>query len=1124
MKKIKNILIFLLIAVMLDISAVCAQEDKKGRETDGIYVPYGTCLDYYTQDDIKKAADNLFSMLDPKSEDTKDVYKLYNDGYYLEAMIVFRNYMVDRIRQTPIYGVLANEGAYSWNRWYGQACVIAGDWTLEEYNNMFLNRYEKGDMKPVIDVIGYTNFIDPDLKMDLNWTAVPPDTNEAITQPTYGGISGRIASAYAQFHDEKYLKKWFQVMESYATQYRAQQEASQPGYSEMSPEERLAYQIAHEKDWTKGYEPMTARYAGHNIHFLQKAADIIGGLAIVIKCLPNEEKAMPSGYEGFRWSLSADSTFTGTLDEETYDLIDPVRFALISYHLITGEFYRLGAYRISPGHIVNQQIEGTTNYFRYMCLFKDFTFCNQWIDDTVKILNDNVIGSFYQDGGVLEKAFNYNRGTVDTAAGIARIAQMAPEFLSKLGKISTLEKYWGRLQEGYTSNTGIIPNVGNESNVGTPDIWNNIENKTKMENSLAGNKALGYNSVAYPYSGYVALRNGWNTDDLYLSFFNNDYRSSGHLITGTNAILSLSAYGRTMLVSGGAPWYGYEYVSSQKFIDTWYDEINGYFQERSSRKLCTVMVNGKSQEGSNKAYSPVLKRGYIISGAENLVKKVPDEPLNYRFGTNDSFDFTEGEWQGGYTYEDAEKVIYQAETHNENDAGRMADHKRSVIMVKDADLWLVFDEMKNMNGRKNTYSQIWNFAAYNEENENLSGYTDEQVVLDKENNIVKTQDENGPNLNIMCISDSDLDYKKYYGTLEEGKTSLGWSKGGKNSDMGGYTPRADVHVNWSDSGEIGKTTKVLSILSPSKDTSNNVLKYENLSQGDDIHYYIETADGIKIDYYSSPEYKIYKRNSAEIMAKSLLLTQKDSIIKGMVFDGEYIQINGVTSKYNTYKDFMFEIGKNNTLENTTEIAVPDTFEWVENADGSYTPVYNERQKKDALRIGAKKPLEFHDIDNHWAKEEIEFLTDKKIIDKALVFYPDKNITRGDFAVMIVKALGKGETEYKNVFTDVKASMVNSGYIQTAYDLNILQGSDGNANLNNNLTREQMCKIISIAFGLNEFSETVDFADNDDISGWAMPYVKAAYNSGVIQGNNNRFNPQGNLTRAEAAKVICNLIK
>lgn len=49
----------------------------------------------------------------------------------------------------------------------------------------------------------------------------------------------------------------------------------------------------------------------------------------------------------------------------------------------------------------------------------------------------------------------------------------------------------------------------------------------------------------------------------------------------------------------------------------------------------------------------------------------------------------------------------------------------------------------------------------------------------------------------------------------------------------------------------------------------------------------------------------------------------------------------------------------------------------------------------------------------------------------------------------------------------------------------------------------------------------DFGDGADISGYAKEAVETLVQAGVISGDENgRFNPNHNLTREQAAKIIC----
>lgn len=71
-----------------------------------------------------------------------------------------------------------------------------------------------------------------------------------------------------------------------------------------------------------------------------------------------------------------------------------------------------------------------------------------------------------------------------------------------------------------------------------------------------------------------------------------------------------------------------------------------------------------------------------------------------------------------------------------------------------------------------------------------------------------------------------------------------------------------------------------------------------------------------------------------------------------------------------------------------------------------------------------------------------------------------------------------------------------------------------------------------AVGLKEREEDTSkpvkplkFADKDEVSDYAVSAVSYCESNGIINGNErNEFEPQGNVTRAEAAKMIYKLLE
>jgi hypothetical protein len=131
--------------------------------------------------------------------------------------------------------------------------------------------------------------------------------------------------------------------------------------------------------------------------------------------------------------------------------------------------------------------------------------------------------------------------------------------------------------------------------------------------------------------------------------------------------------------------------------------------------------------------------------------------------------------------------------------------------------------------------------------------------------------------------------------------------------------------------------------------------------------------------------------------------------------------------------------------------------------------------------------------------------------------------------MLLRALGINETEYQNCFPDVSQYDWFAGYIQAAYDNKIFEGSDGNANPDDLITREQSVKIMLKALETVQTvlypEEEPDFNDNAEISGWAKPYVTAAVDLGLVNGTGEgNFSPLGNTLREQAMVMVYRVIQ
>ena len=198
--------------------------------------------------------------------------------------------------------------------------------------------------------------------------------------------------------------------------------------------------------------------------------------------------------------------------------------------------------------------------------------------------------------------------------------------------------------------------------------------------------------------------------------------------------------------------------------------------------------------------------------------------------------------------------------------------------------------------------------------------------------------------------------------------------------------------------------------------------------------------------------------------------------------------------------------------------------------GGYTPpvkeepVVEEPADKEPVITETETPG-LNDISGHWAQNYIEHLVKKGAItgypDKS--FQPDATITRAEFAVVLVKALGlSGEGK---VFADTAAHWAKE-YIATAAAHGIILGyNEKEFGPDDLITREQMAVMIVKAAGLEVGSGETGFTDKTDISPWAREWVLAAVSNDLMSGYpDNSFKPQNNASRAEAVAVIFNVLK
>ncbi|WP_181833277.1 S-layer homology domain-containing protein [Bacillus taeanensis] len=171
-----------------------------------------------------------------------------------------------------------------------------------------------------------------------------------------------------------------------------------------------------------------------------------------------------------------------------------------------------------------------------------------------------------------------------------------------------------------------------------------------------------------------------------------------------------------------------------------------------------------------------------------------------------------------------------------------------------------------------------------------------------------------------------------------------------------------------------------------------------------------------------------------------------------------------------------------------------------------------------------------DIENHWAKEDILELNKRGII--AGVgndnYAPDVPVTRGQFVAFLNRSLELSDVEEVPPFSDVPPEHLFFEDVQKAVAANLISGyEDGTFKPERKITREEMAILLDRALnskGIVTEGEPLPFSDKDQINSTYIEPLERIYSLNLIQGYNNKFDPKGNATRADAAAVILGMLK
>lgn len=172
--------------------------------------------------------------------------------------------------------------------------------------------------------------------------------------------------------------------------------------------------------------------------------------------------------------------------------------------------------------------------------------------------------------------------------------------------------------------------------------------------------------------------------------------------------------------------------------------------------------------------------------------------------------------------------------------------------------------------------------------------------------------------------------------------------------------------------------------------------------------------------------------------------------------------------------------------------------------------------------------------NAWAGKQISVAAAKGIVEGRVKgqFVPNGDVTRAEFAKMLVKAFGLENEAAKESFADVKDNDWFKPYVAAAAEAGLINGKSATAfDPNAKITRAEMATMAARAL-----VKVYDYKNVTDVKGSLKPFTDAnkihstlqagvalAAEEGIVVGNNNQFKPEDSATRAEAAVIIYRLI-
>ena len=165
---------------------------------------------------------------------------------------------------------------------------------------------------------------------------------------------------------------------------------------------------------------------------------------------------------------------------------------------------------------------------------------------------------------------------------------------------------------------------------------------------------------------------------------------------------------------------------------------------------------------------------------------------------------------------------------------------------------------------------------------------------------------------------------------------------------------------------------------------------------------------------------------------------------------------------------------------------------------------------------------FRDMEGHWAAPVVHSLAQRGIIGGYPdgTYRPSKQVTRGEFVKLLVSAIGLEITDW-SAENHWSMPYVTAG---VAGGVVIADEYVGKIDPTAPIPREEVAAMLVRAQGLRGQDRPLTFSDADKVSELYQKFIATAVEQKLLAGYpDGSFQPQGTLTRAEAAAVISRIL-